>query len=201
MAVFGYVHEHQKSVRVTIPEVIGYLSLLYANYDETDQFDAENSHSILSLTKNDTMVSLNEKGSGYVTTYFKQLLSDGEHIYTIKCIKPSIMDHIGIIDSKYSKELDSSFRFNGNKVVGYSIKFNNERSYDIQSISTNKLFQGDIIKMKINLHKRKLYFQVNDENWKLLNDTIQGESFNVAMSMRKSAAETKYELIKYQRSF
>ena len=47
---FGYLKEHEKALKINLPQLIKYIILLYSN--AKDEFDPENTHELLEIIGN-----------------------------------------------------------------------------------------------------------------------------------------------------
>ena len=95
---FGYVHEKEKQNKVSVPEMIKYLCLVYFNPNK-DEFDPDQCDEKIKIDGNSIITQTNPHN--VQTVYLKNIVSSGVHLWKFKCIEDLDLDQIGVFNMDY----------------------------------------------------------------------------------------------------
>ena len=205
---FGYVHEKEKANKMSVPEMIKYLCLIYFN--PTDAFDPEQCHEKIQINGN-CIIKIPNSDEIARNVYLKNDVSSGVHLWKFKCngtYEESEMfpDMIGISNkAQYSKHRGCYFDGDFDQPwisVGYGFtskgKLTNEkypRQWGRQYGTAWK--QGDEIGMKLDFNAKNLQFKVNEIDYGVAFKIDAKKKWKAAISIRRG----KFELISYQQLY
>ena len=201
---FGYIREcEEKNKRkLSIPEMIKYLCLVYGNPNK-DEFDINNTHTDIIIEGH----SIKKCRLGVVarTSMLTNIVIKGIHIWTFKCVSTEArFDMIGIrrIDSNLeNKQLNKWLDDGGECVsVGYGIHSNGQLSNPLNPCSFGTRHglgwaEGDIIEMRLDFDNLSLSYKVNenDSGWAF---DIEPGKYTAGVTLYRD--DSCYCLISYQ---
>ena len=200
---FGYTRESEKCNKVSIPDMIKYLCLIYLNQNK-DTFDPNHTHKDIKIDEN----CIRSTSTNYVTVscYLMNIVKQGIHIWKFKCNNPCTdseeADMIGIVSNHEPyltlHEYFDYYAGGANDAYGFAMdgRLNNPETgvgwggaYGVEC----KI--GDIIEMRIDFKAETLSYKINEKDYGVAFE-IQNEEYRAAITLFDM--KSCYTLISYQ---
>ena len=201
---FGYVREHEIDYNSNYSQLIKYLVLLYSN--QQDKFDVTATHPFIKINQN-CIVDQREVSEDVEVhhSYLQNIATKGIHIWKFKFnAENSGSQMIGIWKIKSGKivldgpECDNTN--DGENCTGYGITMNGlitnpENPSRFSHVTYDKIGDGDIIEMRLDLNKSLLTFKCNDTTHSHFKH-IENTAYRAVVTTYKK--NDKFKLLYYQ---
>ena len=210
---FGYVHEKEKQNKMSVPDMIKYLCLIYLNLNK-DEFDPNQSSKKIEINGNSIIRETNADKS-IQNVFLKNIASSGIHKWKFKysCDMNTFSkhDYIGVFNMDYKESMIKSDDY-----FFFIPKSYNFSGYAIGSkgggVNQNGFFtkyqrywdSGDEIEMKLDFYQQNLKFKVNGQDF--------GDALQIDITKKWKAAISiggyighgspkSFTLISYQKTY
>ena len=214
---FGYVHEKEKVNKISVPEMIKYLCLVYFNPNK-DEFDPDQCDDKIKIKENSMITDTNP--DDIQTAFLKNVVSSGIHVWRFKCIgdwdEPGNPDLIGIYNMDYEHLMNSNedCYFDNYSDVGEEDNIPRGHGFCSDGRLTNEYMpsewgcdyypdgwgKDDTIEMRLDFNKQHLKFKVNDDDYGVAFEIDATKKFKAAISVgRRETGKGGFELISYQK--
>ena len=192
---FGYVKSCEKENKSNIPSMIKYLCLIYLNQNK-DTFDANNTHKMITID-GDKIKSNTVK---LQTSYMKNIISSGIHIWKFKCISTKTSTWIGITKCMKLKKNMLYLDYDKTDQIGYAFSSYGMIDYEphCREPYMSGWVDGDIIEMKVDFNTRELSCKVNDQD-RSKTFYINDDKYKAAITLH--GFDVSFELLCYQHSY